>query len=93
VKLAAYPFQKYGILNSVVRPVGADAQEKPEPGNTAGKSVEEAAFRALINLGTGHLSIARAGSFVLRPACRSAPKSISAAAPSWSICCLRFKRP
>jgi len=31
VKLAAYPFQKYGILNSVVRPVGADAQEKPEP--------------------------------------------------------------
>jgi HlyD family secretion protein len=55
VKLAAYPFQKYGMLDGVVRQVGADAQEKAEPGNPAAKSIQEAAYRALINLNSGHL--------------------------------------
>jgi HlyD family secretion protein len=54
VKLAAYPFQKYGMLDGVVKQVSADAQEKPESGNPAIKSVQEAAYRALINLGSGH---------------------------------------
>jgi hypothetical protein len=36
-------------------PVSADAQEEPEPGNAAIKSVQQAAYRALINLGNGHL--------------------------------------
>ncbi len=43
------------MLDGVVKQVSADAQEKPEPGNPASKSVQEAAYRALINLGSGHL--------------------------------------
>jgi hypothetical protein len=50
VKLAAYPFQKYGVLDGVVKQVSADAHENPELGNPAGKSVQDAAYRALINL-------------------------------------------
>jgi len=55
IKLAAYPFQKYGMLHGVVKQVSADAQEKPESGNQAFKSVQQAAYRALINLGSSHL--------------------------------------
>lgn len=55
VKLAAYPFQKYGMLDGVVKQVSADAHEKPESGNAASKSVQEAAYRALIYLGSAHL--------------------------------------
>ncbi|MGH8634541.1 MAG: HlyD family type I secretion periplasmic adaptor subunit [Burkholderiales bacterium] len=55
IKLIAYPFQKYGMLDGVVKQVSADAQEKPEPSNPAIKSVQDAAYRALINLGSGHL--------------------------------------
>jgi len=55
VKLVAYPFQKYGMLDGVVRHIGADAQEKSDAGNAAVKSVEEAAYRTLINLGTSYL--------------------------------------
>ena len=55
VKLATYPFQKYGMLDGVVKQVSADAQEKPESGNPASKFVQEAAYRALISLGSGHL--------------------------------------
>jgi hemolysin D len=55
VKLAAYPFQKYGMLDGVVKQVSADAQEKPESANPASKSVQEAAYRTLINLGSGFL--------------------------------------
>jgi len=55
VKLAAYPFQKYGMLDGVVKQVSADAQEKPESGNPAIKSVQEAAYRALIALNSGHI--------------------------------------
>ena len=55
VKLVAYPFQKYGMLDGVVMQVSADAHEKPESGSPAVKSVQEAAYRALINIGSGHL--------------------------------------
>ncbi|MGH8635011.1 MAG: hypothetical protein ACRET7_12885 [Burkholderiales bacterium] len=55
VNLAAYPFQKYGMLDGVVKHVSADAQEKPESGNPALKSVQDAAYRALISLESGHL--------------------------------------
>ncbi|MGH8660620.1 MAG: HlyD family efflux transporter periplasmic adaptor subunit, partial [Burkholderiales bacterium] len=55
IKLVAYPFQKYGMLDGVVRQVSADAQEKPESGNPTVKSVQDAAYRALISLGSGHL--------------------------------------
>jgi len=55
VKLAAYPFQKYGMLDGVVRQVGADAQEKPEAGGSQTKAMQEAAYRALISLSGSHL--------------------------------------
>jgi len=55
VKLAAYPFQKYGMLDGVVKQVSADAQEKPEPGSPTVKSVQQAAYRALVSLSSGHL--------------------------------------
>jgi HlyD family secretion protein len=51
VKLLAYPFQKYGMLDGVVKQVGADAQEKLEAANPA----QETAYRALISLTSGHL--------------------------------------
>jgi len=35
--------------------VSGDAQEKPEPGNPAIKSIQQAAYRAIITLGSGHL--------------------------------------
>jgi HlyD family secretion protein len=55
VKLAAYPFQKYGMLEGAVRHISADAQEKSnEPGGT--KPFQEAAYRALIALDADHLA-------------------------------------
>jgi hypothetical protein len=57
VKLAAYPFQKYGMLDGVVNQVGADAQEKSEATNSATKSMQETAYRALIKLNRAHLEI------------------------------------
>jgi hemolysin D len=36
-------------------PVSADAQEKPASGSPTGRSVQPAAYRALISLGSGHL--------------------------------------
>jgi HlyD family secretion protein len=53
VKLAAYPFQKYGMLDGVVSQVSADAREKSEEGGM--RSIQDAAYRALIALGSGHL--------------------------------------
>lgn len=55
VKLAAYPFTKFGMLDGVVKQIGADAKEKPEPVGAVSKSMQEAAYRALINLGSNHL--------------------------------------
>lgn len=55
VKLAAYPFQKFGMLDGVVKQVGADSKEKADASNPAFKSAQEAAYRALINLGSNHL--------------------------------------
>lgn len=55
VKVAAYPFQKYGLLDGTVRQVSADAQERSDSGNPAGRSVQDAAYRALITLANSHL--------------------------------------
>ena len=35
--------------------MSADAQEKPEPGSPTVKSVQQAAYRALVSLSSGHL--------------------------------------
>jgi HlyD family secretion protein len=55
IKLAAYPFQKYGLLDGVVSQMGADAQAKSEPGNPTSRSAQDAAYRALISFGGKHL--------------------------------------
>jgi hemolysin D len=56
VKLAAYPFQKFGMLDGAVRHIGVDAQEKSDGASNATKPFQEAAYRALINLeGNGFL--------------------------------------
>lgn len=49
VKIAAFPYQKYGMLEGVVRNVGADAQEGRDGAN--GRPARDAAYRALISLG------------------------------------------
>jgi len=54
VKIAAYPFQKYGMLNGIVRQVSADAQEKSDATRVP-TSVQDAAYRALINFEGRHL--------------------------------------
>lgn len=55
VKLAAYPFQKYGMLDGVVQQVSADAQDKPEAGASQVKAMQEATYRTLINLNSNGL--------------------------------------
>ena len=55
VKLAAYPFQKYGMLDGVVKQISADSQEKTDANNPAVKPMQEAAYRALISLNSGYL--------------------------------------
>ena len=46
---------KYGVLDGVVKQVSADAQARSESGNPAIKPVQDAAYRALINLSGGYL--------------------------------------
>jgi HlyD family secretion protein len=52
VKIAAYPFQKYGMLDALVRQVSADAQDRSAPGDSSpmssGKASGAFAYRALI---------------------------------------------
>jgi hemolysin D len=50
LKLAAYPFQKYGMLDGVVRQISADAQERSDLVNGGAKSFRDAAYRTLIGL-------------------------------------------
>jgi HlyD family secretion protein len=57
VKLATYPFQKYGMVGGIVRQVGADAQDRTAPGEAARKPPSELAYRALIDLEADHLAL------------------------------------
>jgi HlyD family secretion protein len=52
VKLAAYPFQKYGMLEGVVKTVSADSstQRNERPGLQATEEQQPLAFKALIEL-------------------------------------------
>jgi HlyD family secretion protein len=59
VKLAAYPFQKYGMIDGVVQQVSADATDVSEAGAkpaTAGSRAEPLLYRALVALGSGELT-------------------------------------
>jgi membrane fusion protein, hemolysin D len=53
VKLAAYPFQKYGMLDGAVRQISADAQEKSDA--TGARDLHDAAYRTLITLDRDYL--------------------------------------
>jgi hemolysin D len=54
IKLAAYPFQKYGMLEGTVQHISADAQDKSnDPGGN--KTFQEAAYRTLIHLESAFL--------------------------------------
>ena len=58
VKLAAYPFQKYGMMDGVVRQISADTQDRTDNGAGARPpqpQPQEAVYRALIDLDKGHL--------------------------------------
>jgi hemolysin D len=57
LKLSAYPFQKYGMLDGVVKQVSADAHDKGEASGTMAKAAQDAAYRALIDLDADHVSI------------------------------------
>jgi HlyD family secretion protein len=43
------------MLDGVVKRVGADAKERPESAGPAMETMQEAAYRALIDLGSNHL--------------------------------------
>jgi HlyD family secretion protein len=54
-EFAAFLFQKYGMLDGVMRQVSADAQTRSDSSNPAVRSAQETAYRALISLEDGHL--------------------------------------
>jgi HlyD family secretion protein len=56
VKLAAYPFQKYGMADGVVRQISADTLDRSDPGAaTRPAPGQDAAYRALIDLDRNYL--------------------------------------
>jgi HlyD family secretion protein len=51
VKLAAYPFQKYGMVDGTVRQIGADTHDRNDSSATARSAQpQQTAYRALIEL-------------------------------------------
>jgi hemolysin D len=50
VKLAAYPFQKYGAIDGIVRQISADAHDRATTAEGATKPLPELAYRALVDL-------------------------------------------
>jgi HlyD family secretion protein len=59
IKLVAYPFQKYGMLEGKVVHLGADAQDSqaqnPKDANSKDKPVNQPTYKALIDLKTQQL--------------------------------------
>lgn len=57
VKLAAYPFQKYGMLEGVVEHIGADASETSPRAEPAGAAQGSGlSYKALVTFKEGHLA-------------------------------------
>ena len=56
IKVGAYPFQKYGLVNGVVEQIGADAQDGARLPDGTTKPAGELAFRARVRLDTQHLN-------------------------------------
>lgn len=62
LKVLAYPFQKYGLLDGRIAMLSADAAEtKPSPGTAPQSAQQPLAYRALVRLDSGHLDSAAAG--------------------------------
>jgi len=60
IKLAAYPFQKYGMIEGTVIHVGADASDGARPATDQGKDQKAApqlTYKALVRLGAQSLEI------------------------------------
>lgn len=63
VKLAAYPFQQYGMLDGEVMTVGADSSEEQQPQQTQGSSKNQPKqsgsmiYKALVSLGAQELTV------------------------------------
>jgi hemolysin D len=57
VKLATYPFQKYGMVSGVVRHVSADAQDRAGSTETRARAPGELSYRTLIALDADHLDV------------------------------------
>jgi hemolysin D len=51
VKLATYPFQKYGMLSGVIHHVSADANDRSGNAEATAKTQPDFAYRALVKLG------------------------------------------
>lgn len=56
VKLAAYPFHKYGTLEGTVHQLSADAQDKAAGADGTTRELPDLAYRALIALESDHLA-------------------------------------
>ncbi|HYH44025.1 MAG TPA: HlyD family type I secretion periplasmic adaptor subunit [Burkholderiales bacterium] len=50
IKVAAYPFQKYGLIDGIVVQVSADAQDRPGAPEGTMKPLSDLAYRARVNL-------------------------------------------
>jgi hemolysin D len=61
VKLAAFPFQKYGLLQGKVIHVSADATESAAPAGSAQAAPPQAIFKARIQLAEQHLTTPTTG--------------------------------
>ena len=57
LKVAAYPFQKHGMLDGTVQQISADASENAGGGNAL-KSLQDGAYRTLVTLESSHLQSA-----------------------------------
>ena len=61
VKLSAYPFQKYGMLEGTIIHIGPDAADTPQPIPATGEADNASAagfrYRALVQLDTQHLVV------------------------------------
>ena len=85
LKIRPYPFQKYGMVEGVVRHVSADATEQPEgEANAAGAAYR---FRSIVELKGQNLEADGPGAHL--PACRWMPRSRWATAPCSNTSCRR----
>ncbi len=60
LKLAAYPFQKYGMIDGVVQQVGADATEQNQQRNVSSEEIKTllpASYKTLIKLSQQQLQV------------------------------------